>query len=176
MKIVAANHPQRLDSLVYEFTSKFPHLSKSGMALGRCKHYSMELVIFLRERGINAQLYTLSGITNKKAWPRANQEWKDTAPRNWAHYIVRVMDVAIDITSRQLDNRNPHPNIYPFAEVKEEWTSVKRDSFLTRIANEIRTARWVGCNQHPTNCWTWTMYVLVVLVFYILVRCPLGIR
>lgn len=134
---IIAYTPQRLDALVEEFALKYPTLGKSNVAIGRCKFYSMELAIFLRERGINAQLYTLSGIQDKNAWPRANQEWIDTVPRAWAHYVLRIGDIAIDITSRQLDYRSPHPNIYPFEQVKQDWKNVKRDHFLTKVSKEI---------------------------------------
>ena len=136
MKVLAFV-PQRLDSLVNEFAAKFPKLERPDIAIGRCKFYSMELVKFLRQRGVNAQLYHLQHIKSRASWPRAHPTWVNTTPKEWTHYIIRVGGTAIDITSRQVDSQNPHPNIYPFSEVKEHWHVVERDDFLNRVVREI---------------------------------------
>lgn len=141
MQVISATTPGRLESLVEEFAKRFPHLKKPDIAIGRCKFYSMELAMFLRARGIKAQLYHVQEIKNRKLWPRAHPEWLGTRSKEWTHYVVRVGGLVIDLTSKQLDSQHPYPHIYPYRELLDTWNVVERDAFINRVATELLEQR-----------------------------------
>ena len=97
----------------------------------------MELAKFLQERNVDAHLLHLQEIRNKEDWPNARPQWIKAKPKDWSHYVVRVGDVVIDVTSRQLDPSNPHPNVMTLENLKKLWKTVETDNFLEKIVQEL---------------------------------------
>lgn len=124
-------------SLVSKFVKVFPDLAQPDIAIGRCKFYSMELAKFLMNHGVNCTVYHLQHIVDKNAWPNAHKDWRSSAAEDWSHYIVRAGNLAIDITSRQLDPENPHPSIFSFHKLATMWKTVERDNFITKVTKEL---------------------------------------
>ena len=137
MKILAAPKID-LKKQVGDFVKDFPNLEKPSIAIGRCKFYSMELARYLQNKQIPAQVIHLQGIRDKDKWPNADSQWLERPASEWSHYVVRVGDQAVDITSRQLDPDTEHPWIFSYSTLAKIWKTVERDELINDVVQELK--------------------------------------